>query len=82
MTTQKVRELLDAMPFVPFSLRLADGHQIQVVHPDYVALSPTGRLACVFHGDGDASSFVDVLLVTAIETNPAGAATNGGTKAI
>jgi hypothetical protein len=72
MTIEKFRELLHASPFVPFTIRLADDRQIPVTHSDFVASSPTGRVACVFHGPGDASTFVDVLLVTALEMNPGG----------
>ena len=70
MTIENVRELIHANPFVPFSLRLADGRTVPVVHADFVSSSPTGRVVHVFHGPEDASSFVDVLLVTALELNP------------
>jgi hypothetical protein len=70
MTIEKVKDLLHAQPFVPFSLRLANGRAIPVEHPDFVASSPTGRIINVFHGPNDASTFVDVILVTALELNP------------
>ena len=72
MTIEKLRELLHANPFIPFNVRLADGRQIPIGHPDFVASSQTGRIACIFHGPGDASTFVDVMLVTALELNPGG----------
>jgi len=72
MTIEKFRELTHAQPFVPFTIHLADGRNIPVAHTDFVALSPTGRIACVFHGSADASSFVDIMLVTALELNPGG----------
>jgi hypothetical protein len=65
VTIEKVRELIHANPFVPF--RLADGRAIPVVHSDFVSSSPTGRVLHVFHGPNDASIFIDVLLVTALE---------------
>ena len=78
MTIEKVRELIHAEPFVPFSIRLADGRTIPVVHSDFVSSSPTGRVLHVFHGPNDASTFIDVLLVTALELSsgnaPAGPA--------
>jgi hypothetical protein len=70
VTIEKVRELIHANPFVPFSIRLADGRTIPVVHSDFVSSSPTGRVVDVFHGPNDASTFIDVLLVTALELNP------------
>jgi hypothetical protein len=70
VTIENVRELIHANPFVPFSVRLADGRTIPVIHSDFVSSSPTGRVLHVFHGPDDASTFIDVLLVTALELNP------------
>jgi len=69
MTIEKFRDLMQAWPFVPFTLRLADGRRIPVDAPDFVSTSQTGRVVHVFHGPGDASTFVDILLVTALELN-------------
>lgn len=74
MTIEKVREVLHAHPFVPFSVRLADGRSIPVLRPDFASASQTGRTLHVFNGPGDASTFVDVVLVTALEMNPGAAA--------
>jgi hypothetical protein len=74
MTIEKFREMIHANPFVPFSVRLADGKNIPVLHPDFASTSQTGRIACIFHGPNDASTFVDLMLVTALEVNPGGAA--------
>jgi len=73
VTIEKFRELQHGAPFIPFTVRLADGRQIPVNHPDFVAASPTGRIVCIFHGPGDASVFVDIMLVTALELNPGAA---------
>jgi hypothetical protein len=67
MTIEKVRELIHAQPFEPFVVHLADVRKVSVDHPDFVSSSRTGRVVHVFHNPGDASSFVDVLLVTALE---------------
>jgi hypothetical protein len=75
MTIEKFRELLHANPFVPFTIHLADGRNIPVVHQDFFASSQTGRIVCVFHGPADASSFIDIMLVTALELNPGAAST-------
>jgi hypothetical protein len=73
MTIQKFREVLHANPLVPFTIHLADGRRIPVAHQDFVAASQTGRIVCVFHGPEDASSFIDIMLVTALELNPGAA---------
>jgi hypothetical protein len=75
MTIEKIRDLLHASPFVPFSLRLADGREIFVEHPDFVSSSKTGRILNVFYGESEASTLVDVLLVTAVELKPQGNST-------
>ena len=74
MTIEKVRELVHASPFVPMILHLADGRQVSVEHPDFVSFSQTGRILHVFHGANDASIFIDILLVTALELKNGSAA--------
>ena len=73
MTIERFRELLHANPFAPFSVRLADGRRIPVLHQDFVSASESGRVIHIFHGPNDASTFVDIMLVTALELNPGGA---------
>lgn len=63
MTIEKIRSLCHAEPFRPFSVHLPDGRRVEVEHPDFVALSPTGRLMIVLHAD-DSESVVDMLLVS------------------
>ena len=63
MTTEKIRELCHAEPFRPFVLHFPDGRRVTVVHPDFVALSPAGRLISVFEADGT-ESLIDLMLVS------------------
>ena len=65
MTIEKIRDLCHAQPFRPFSVHLPDGRLVTVEHPDFAALSPTGRLMVVLHED-DSESIVDMLLVSDI----------------
>lgn len=67
MTIEKVRELIHAQPFASFVAHLADGRKVSIDHPDFVSSSQTGRIIHVFHGPGDASNFIDLSLVTALE---------------
>lgn len=66
MTIDKVREVLHAKPFEPFTLRIADGRTVSVPHPDFVSVDPKGRVVHVFREDG-MSEFIDIMLVTSIE---------------
>jgi hypothetical protein len=59
-----VREALHAQPFVPFSLRLADGRALPVPHPDFVALTP--RRVIVGATD-DTWAVVEPLLIVSLD---------------
>jgi hypothetical protein len=52
-----------AAPSRPFTIRIADGREFPIPHPDFLSLSPTGRTAVIFHDDGSAS-IVDLMLMT------------------
>ena len=62
MTTTDLSKLKNARPFRPFTIHLADGDQVRVRHPDFIAYAD-GRTALVGFEDGD-FSIVDLLLVT------------------
>jgi len=66
MTIDKLREVLHAEPFQPFVIRTADGRSVAVPHPDFISVSPPGRMVHVFRKDGR-SEFIDLLLVTSID---------------
>ena len=66
MTSERLRELINAEPFQKFSIHLADGRDLVVHHREFVALSPNGRTAAVFQPD-DHMNIVDLLLVTDLE---------------
>jgi hypothetical protein len=66
MTTEQLRKLHLARPFVPFTIRMADGRKFPIPHPDFLSISPSGRTAVCFDEDG-AASIVDLLLMTELE---------------
>jgi hypothetical protein len=51
MTIEQFKDTLYQQPFRPFTIRMADGRTFQVVHPDFVARSPTGRTIIVYQPD-------------------------------
>jgi hypothetical protein len=63
MTTEQFRSTLHLQPFRSFTIRMADGRAFEITHPDFVALSPTGRTVIVFQPD-DSYSVLDLLLMT------------------
>lgn len=71
MTSEKVRERLNAEPFQKFTMHLADGRQFPVLHREFLAISPSGRTATVYQPD-DSMNIVDLLLVIDLEIRPNG----------
>lgn len=69
MTIERFRELFEAEPFQPFTIHLADGREVPVVHREFIAAAPTGRTVAVFQPD-DRLNIIDLLLVTDLEIKP------------
>jgi hypothetical protein len=67
MTADQIRTFSDATPFVPFRVHTASGKWVDVPHPDFMHLSPSGRRLIVDKAD-DTFEVIDVLLVTSVET--------------
>jgi hypothetical protein len=76
MTIERVRDFYNAQPFRPFVIHLADGRDIAVQHPDFVAAAPSGRTIVVYQPD-DSMNVIDLLLVTDLEIS---ARTNGARR--
>ncbi|MEX2176048.1 MAG: hypothetical protein WD872_16930 [Pirellulaceae bacterium] len=68
MTIEQLRNVHWASPFVPFTIRVADGRSFLVRHPEFLSHSPTGRTMIVHHDD-DTFSILDLLLVTELEVH-------------
>jgi hypothetical protein len=69
MTTEQLRTAIRATPFRPFRIRMADGRQFQIPHPDFLSMSPASRSVVIYHPD-DSASIVDLLLMTELELSP------------
>jgi hypothetical protein len=69
MTIEQVKAAYHARPFRPFIMHLADGRQVGVEHPEFMAAAPSGRTVMVYQPD-DTSNIIDLLLVTDIEYKP------------
>jgi hypothetical protein len=76
MTLEQVRTFYAAEPFHPFSIHLADGRTIPVLHREFIMAVPSGRILIVCQPD-DTVNFIDLLLVTDLEVKPTA---NGGAK--
>ena len=67
MTINSLRDMLHAVPFQPFTIRLADGRSVPVPHPEFVLVTGGGRTAIVASPVDDHFTIVDPLLVTQLE---------------
>jgi hypothetical protein len=65
MEVSAIREAMHRQPFRPFSLRLADGRELFVPHPDFVALSP--RQVVVIHHQDESTAILEPLLIVSVE---------------
>jgi hypothetical protein len=63
MQINEIRKLYQAAPFRPFDIVLTNGRSLRVDHPEFMALSPTGRTIVVFESDGHLT--IDVPLIIA-----------------
>jgi hypothetical protein len=69
MKIEVLRELHEARPFVPFTLTLADGRKLNVIHNEFLYFFPSGRAAILTHPD-DRFTLIDLLMVTAADVDP------------
>ncbi len=66
MTVNKLKEVYDLEPFRPFTLRLADGRAIPVLHREFMMAAPSGQVVVVMQPD-DTMNIIDLNLVTDIK---------------
>lgn len=73
MTSHELCAALQAVPFRPFTVHMADRRSFEVRHHDSLLLGPNGRTAFVFGPSGAEFSILDVMLKTEIEFGQKGA---------
>lgn len=66
MTGERIRGFYLAAPFQAFRVHMAKGRAVDIPHPDFMHLSPTGRWLTVDKPD-DSFELIDVLLITSVE---------------
>ena len=67
----RIRELLHATPFQPFVIRMADGREYRIEHPDFVLAASSDLPQVVIEEHNGSMHFLSVLLMTSIELVPA-----------
>jgi hypothetical protein len=61
--TADIRKLVHAVPFVPFTIHVADGGQLRVPTVDHIAVPPAGGRIFVF-GDDERYDVLSALMIT------------------
>lgn len=77
MTSNAIKKLLQASPFVPFRVHMDNGRMFNVKHPEFVLIHPNGREAVVAEPGEDGVEILDILMIQSIETLPRGGTRNG-----
>jgi hypothetical protein len=67
MTTDQLPKLIKSRPFVPFTIRTADGREIEVTHPEAIAY--TGGRIAVVPGPDESVEIIDLLLVPSVQAH-------------
>lgn len=65
MRVDELRRIHRAEPFRAFTIRVVDGNEYKVVHPEFLAISATGRTAVVFTPE-DEMEIIDTALIASI----------------
>jgi len=79
MTLEELRNFTRAQPFRPFVLHLADGGQVVVRHPEFLAIEPSGQTIKVYQPD-DSVNDIDLALITDLEIKSAAKGSGGRSK--
>jgi hypothetical protein len=64
MVLETIRQAIRRQPFQAFTLRLADGRQLPVPDPDFIAIS--GRRVIVTNGTNEHHSIIESLSIVSI----------------
>jgi hypothetical protein len=63
----RIRELLSATPFQPFIIRMADGREYRVDHPDFVLAASTDVPQITIEEPDGSQHYLSALLVTSVQ---------------
>ena len=67
MKVDELRARIHAIPFQPFIVHVPDGRSIQVPHPDFIAITGTGRTAFITFEKKPSFAVIDIPLITQLE---------------
>ena len=74
----RIRELLHASPFQPFVIRMADGREYRIEHPDLVLAAATDVPQITIEQSDGSQHYLSALLVTSVQRLPVPLTEKGG----
>jgi hypothetical protein len=79
MKIEELKRAKDRRPFQPFRIRMADGREFQVRHPDAVSWGGDGGRIVSYISPNDEWEVIDIALVTSLGSvaSPAGTKIEG-----
>ncbi len=78
MNLNQLKEAKAAAPFVPFVVRMSDGREYRVPHPDFLWFAPdANRIFFIAKAGEDAASILNITHVTAIAFDQNGRSESG-----
>jgi hypothetical protein len=54
------------VPFVPFVIRMGDGREFLIPHPDFAGVSPKGSTVTIY-GNDDGAMLLSGILIASVE---------------
>jgi hypothetical protein len=66
MRFEELRRAKDQRPFQPFLIRMADGREIRVRHPDAIAWDPEHPRTAICVLPGGDWEYIDIALITSL----------------
>ncbi len=64
---ERIRQLLNATPFVPFIIRMADGREYRIDHPDFVLAASNEVPQITIEEPDGRQHWLSALLITSVE---------------
>lgn len=64
---QRIRDLMHAVPFQPFMIRMADGREYRIDHPDFVLAAASDVPQITVESPDGSQHYLSALLVTSVE---------------
>ena len=77
MRIEELKRAKDQRPFRPFRIRMADGREIEVRHPDAVSWGGEHGRIVSYLSPSDEWEVIDIALVTSLASVPAQPKTEG-----